>query len=77
MYIKPELIEQFLIENEMFTDREINIATSVGGYNEETLNYLIYYDTAYHDIEQLYECEPDSFYFNDEILELLKTTEVK
>ena len=75
MYFKPELIYDFILENELCTQGELDMACDVGGMNEETLNYVIYRQTAYHDIEQLWDCEKDNFYFNDEITSMLEDEE--
>lgn len=62
------LIYDFILENELCTENELNMACDVGGFNTETLNYVIYRQTAYHDIEQLWDCEKDSFNFNDDVI---------
>ena len=63
------LIYDFILENELVTENELDIACDVGGRNKETLNYIIYRQTAYHDIEQLWECERNNFYFNNDVIE--------
>ena len=63
------LIYDFILENELCTENELNIACDVGGRNRETLNYIIYRQTGYHDIEQLWSCENENFYFNDDVIE--------
>lgn len=62
------LIYDFILDNELTTQEALNLATSCSGYNVETLNYILYYFTGYHDIEQLFECEPEGLYFSDEVL---------
>ncbi len=61
-------IWSFLLCNELATEDELQLVTSISGYNLETLNGVIYSRTAYHDIQQLYDCEQETFYFSDEIL---------
>lgn len=39
------------------TEQELQLITDINGYNEETLNDVIYARTSYHDIEQYIECE--------------------
>ena len=73
-YVK-QLTWDFIIENEIVSEKELQMATDVGGYNMETLNYVIYSRTGYHDIPQLYECEPDGYYFPDEIVTHLEDFE--
>ena len=47
----------FLLEFEFATEEEIDIVCAINGYNMETMNDILYYKTAYHDFEQLCECE--------------------
>ena len=61
------LIYDFILENELCSEEALDMACSVGGRNRETLNYVIYQTTGYHDIEQLYACEPEGLYFSDEV----------
>ena len=61
------LIYGFILDNELCTEGELDMAVDVGGYNADTLNYVIYRQTGYHDIEQLYECEPEGLYYSDEV----------
>lgn len=63
------LIYDFILENELCTEGELDMACDVGGFNTETLNYVICRQTGYHDIEQLWACGRESYYFNDEIIE--------
>ncbi len=49
---------EFLINNEICTEAEADLVTSINGYNVEAINDIIYCRTGYHDIEQLHECEP-------------------
>ena len=39
------------------TDDELQLVTSINGYNIESLNDVIYVRTGYRDIEQFEECE--------------------
>lgn len=68
MTTEETLIYNFILDNELTTQEALDLATSCSGYNVETLNYVIYYFTSYHDIEQLYDCEKNNYYFNDEVL---------
>ena len=49
-------IWDYIILNEIATEEELKLITCINGYNEETLNSVIYARTAYHSIEQLEEC---------------------
>ena len=48
-------IYQILLDYEIATENELQLVTSINGYNIETLNDIIYCRTAYRDIEQLIE----------------------
>ena len=52
-----ELDEQFnyLIEYEICTEDEMKLVTSINGYNEESVNDILYVRTGYRDIEQYLE----------------------
>lgn len=39
------------------TEEELQLITSINGYNETTLNDVIYARTGYHTIEQYIGCE--------------------
>ena len=45
----------FITVNEIATDDEIRLVTNINGYNEETLNDIIYARTGYRDYEQCVE----------------------
>lgn len=47
----------YLIETGIATEEELKLVTCINGYNIESLNAVIYARTAYHDLEQLKECE--------------------
>ena len=49
-------IWDYIILNEIATEEELKLITCINGYNEETLNSVIYARTAYHSMEQLEEC---------------------
>ena len=48
----------FITVNEIATDDEIRLVTNINGYNEETLNDIIYARTGYRDYEQ---CTDDKY----------------
>ena len=50
-------IWDYLVENEIATEEELNLVTCINGYNETSLNDVLYARTAYRDIEQYQECE--------------------
>lgn len=47
----------FLIDNCIATEEEIKLVTSINGYNETSLNDILYVRTGYRSIEQYKECE--------------------
>ena len=52
----PEVWD-FIMEQGIATEEELKLVTYINGYNVEALNSIIYARTAYHDMEQLQECE--------------------
>ena len=54
-----EQIYDFLLEYEIATENKINLVCSINGFNEDSLNSIIYSRTGYHDIKQLIECEEE------------------
>ena len=69
------LLYDFILENGIATESEIDLVTNINGYNEDALNAIIYSRTGYHDAEQCYECEPESYYLSDALLEYYGLTE--
>ena len=57
MRTDKKLIYDYLIDNEIATEKEINLVTCINGYNVEALNNIIYARTGYHDLKQHLECE--------------------
>jgi len=43
----------YLVENGIVLEETLKIITSINGYNQETINDVIYTATGYRDIEQL------------------------
>ena len=59
----------YLIENVGVNEEVINCITSINGYNEDTLNSILYYYTGYRDLEQYTEYEDRETYreyYNEE-----------
>lgn len=46
----------YLLENAIATEEELQLVTDMNGYNEDTLNSVLYCRTGYRTIEQLEEC---------------------
>lgn len=59
-----ELDEQFnyLVECEICTEDEMKLVTSINGYNEESVNDILYVRTSYRDMEQYLEYEDKETY---------------
>lgn len=70
--LKTSDIYNFLIENQLATEESLDLLGCVAGYNEDTFNRAIYCLTGFHDVDQLYTCAREEFYFNDQILSELK-----
>lgn len=69
------LLYDFIRDNEIATEEEISLVTNINGWSEESLNDIIHARTEYHDVPQLYACEPDNYYFSEELLEKYGLTE--
>ena len=52
----------YLIEYLGVNEETIKCITGINGYNEETLNSILYYFTGYRDIEQYLEYEDRETY---------------
>ena len=48
-------IWDYLVENQIATDEELKLVTCINGYNEESLNAVLFARTGFRDIEQLGE----------------------
>lgn len=59
----------YLIDYQIVSEETLNIITHINGYNEDTLNDVLYCVSGYHDIEQYTEYEDRETYneyFNDD-----------
>lgn len=52
----------YLIDNLGINEEVINCITSINGYNEDTLDSILYYYTGYRDLEQYTEYEDKETY---------------
>ena len=52
----------YLINNLGISEETINCITGINGYNEETLDNVLYYFTGYRDLEQYTEYEDKETY---------------
>ena len=59
MYYEEEKTNawDYLTGNGIATEDELQLITSINGYNIETLNSVLYVRTGYRSIEQIEECE--------------------
>lgn len=55
VYERLDMIWQYLLSNDIATNEELQLITDINGYNEETLNDVLYARTGYRNIEQLME----------------------
>jgi len=62
------LLYNFIVDNEIATADEVSLVTNINGYNEETLNDIIWCRCGYHDVPQLWDCEPDGYFFTEALL---------
>lgn len=63
------LLYDFIRDNEIATEDEISLVTNINGWSEKSLNDIIHCRTEYYDVPQLYACEPENYYFSEELLE--------
>lgn len=47
----------YLVDYSIATDEELKLVTSINGYNEESLDSVLYCRTGYRSLEQYQECE--------------------
>lgn len=52
----------YLIDYELVSGETLDIITSINGYNEETLDDVLYCVSGYRDIEQYLEYEDEDTY---------------
>ena len=51
--MNKEQLWDYLVEQGIATEEELQLVTNINGYSVETLNDIIYARTGYHDVEQL------------------------
>ena len=51
--MEKEQLWDYLVEQGIATEEELELVTNINGYSVETLNDVIYARTGYHDVEQL------------------------
>ena len=47
----------YLVDHNLASEETLKIITNINGYNEQTLNDVLYATTGYRDLEQLKEQE--------------------
>lgn len=55
--MNTDTIWDAIIEYGIATEEELELMTAINGYNENTLNDVVYVRTGYRDIYQLFEKE--------------------
>ena len=63
---KKNLLYDFIIQNEIATEDEITLVTCIAGWNEDTMNDIIFHRTGNRSIEQ---CQSEGYYVSQELLE--------
>ena len=51
----------FIVNNSIATENEITLVTCINGYNQTSLNNIIYAKIGYHDMQQVLNCEPENY----------------
>ena len=59
LYSDPVLVYEHLIDHELFTQEELDLATNLNGFNMETLNDCLYVRFGYRSLEQMLDEDPD------------------
>lgn len=59
LYNDPTLTYEYLIDHELFTQEELDLATNLNGFNMETLNDCLYVRFGYRSLEQMLDEDPD------------------
>lgn len=52
----------YLLEYEIVSEETLNVVTSINGYNEKTLDDVLYAKTGYRNMEQYLEYEDQETY---------------
>ena len=63
------LLYDFIVDNCIATEEEVSLVTNINGWGEEQLNDIIHARTEYHDVPQLYACEPEGYHFDEDLLD--------
>lgn len=50
-------IYQYMIDYELVSEEALDLVTDINGFDEETLNRVLYCVSGYHDIEQYLQYE--------------------
>lgn len=70
-----DLYYDYLIDSNIVSDDTLNIITDINGYNEQTLNDVLYCATGYRGIKSyLYYCDNNTFkeyYSQDDVKEFI------
>lgn len=62
-------IWDFITSNGIATDEEVQLVTCISGYNVDTLNAIIFARTAYRNMQQAAESEPECYLLPDSYVE--------
>jgi hypothetical protein len=64
MKMTTEQVWDFIIQNNIATEEECQLVTKINGYTIEKLNDIIEVRTEYHSVDQIHDCEPESYDFS-------------
>jgi hypothetical protein len=57
--IKRDDLRDYLLDNEIATEQELSLVTSINGFNLETFESILYSRTGYRSLEQIKEMEEE------------------
>jgi hypothetical protein len=63
------LLWDFLTENKIVTEDEIQLVTDIAGYKEEIMLDILFARTGYRSIDQIAEADEEDFYISNELLD--------
>lgn len=53
MRTEEDKIYQYLIDNQIATEEEVDLVTTINGYNTEAMNDILYVRTGYRSVDQI------------------------
>lgn len=62
-----EVYEQYLIDFIGVSPEAVELVEAINGYNEMTFDDILYVKCAYHDLEQVADCDEDTMDYLEEL----------